>query len=70
MYVILLQQLREQSNVLQMSYIVARSNGAEVDPPRSYDEAITELDALLAAPLQGADDPNSELREALGLNGR
>lgn len=66
----MLEQLREQANMQQLSYTIARSLGSEVDPPPTYDDAIARLDELLAAPLAVGDDPDRQLREALGLNGR
>lgn len=69
-YVHLLDQLREQSRDAQTHFVIARSNGAEVDPPPSYDQAIERFEELLAAPFVAVDDPQRELREALGLTGR
>lgn len=70
MYLSLLDQLREQTNMQQLAYTIARSLGSEVDPPPTYDDAIGRLDEMLAQPLAVADDPTQQLREALGLNGR
>lgn len=69
-YVLLLAQLREQSNMQQQSFYLARVMGAEVEPPPTLDEAIARLDEALSAPLHAGDDPNRQLREALGLDGR
>lgn len=69
-YAHLLDQLREQTQTERLAYVVARSAGAEVDIPPSYDEAIDRFDAMLSAPIEAVDDPQRELREALGLTGR
>jgi hypothetical protein len=64
----MLDQLRAQTDSQQLAFTIARALGSEVDPPPSYDDALSRLDELLARPLVTGDDPEQQLREALGLN--
>jgi hypothetical protein len=66
----MLDQLREQTNQQQLAFTIVRALGSEADPPPTYDDAIGRLDELLAAPLVTGDDPQQQLRDALGLNRR
>lgn len=55
----------------RLIFATMRAAGAEIDEPPGYDEAIARLDEALSAPFVWADDdPNADVREALGLNGR
>lgn len=67
---LLLRVLADEVRAQQLACTVARASGAEVEQPATYDEAIVRFDAVLSAPFTTGDDPDSELRDALGLNGR
>lgn len=65
----LIEQLREQANLQQLAYTIARSLGSEADPPPPFDEQLSRFDELLAQPVNPGDDPTQQLREVLGLRG-
>lgn len=60
--------LRSQVDLQQLAAVLAASQGGEVEPV-SMDAARERFDAMLAAAPADRDDPDAELREALGLTG-
>lgn len=68
MYAHLLRLLRSEVDMQQLAAVLAAAQGAQVEAPPTFAEAQARLDEMLAAPLVGVtDDPQAELRDALGL---
>lgn len=68
MYAHLLRVLRSEVDTQQLAAVLAAAQGAQVEAPPTFAEAQARLDELLSAPLVSlADDPQAQLRDALGL---